>query len=257
VEVYSQQSLEKQGSPTALEFAKSLTISGPTTGESYYFGGPTLVGSVNYNLRGLGADKTLVLLNGRRMNQNTANVPSIALARTEILKDGAAVIYGADATGGVVNFITLDHFVGLEAQGQYKQIKGSKGDYSVGVMGGIGEDRVNLLVSAEYEHRSRLNTLERDFTKASLTPGAGYNPAPWSTLTNLTGWQPRGACPPCPPPRTPASGARRWAASSRTSPPPAARRSAAATTTPSPAPTTTSRTTAWWRTRTPIGSTPS
>ncbi len=117
VEVYSQQSLEKQGSPSALEFAKSLTISGPTTGESYYFGGPALVGSVNYNLRGLGADKTLTLLNGRRMNQNTANIPSIALARTEILKDGAAVIYGADATGGVVNFITRDRFVGLEAQG--------------------------------------------------------------------------------------------------------------------------------------------
>ena len=198
VEVYSQQDLEKQGSPTALEFAKSLTISGPTTGESYYFGGPALVGSVNYNLRGLGADKTLVLLNGRRMNQNTANVPSMALARTEILKDGAAVIYGADATGGVVNFITLDHFTGLQAQAQYKQIDGSHGDYSVGVMAGVGEDRVNLLVSAEYEHRSRLNTLERDFTKPSLTPTTGYNPAPWSTLTNLTGWQPRGALPAVP-----------------------------------------------------------
>ncbi|ADG10990.1 TonB-dependent receptor [Caulobacter segnis] len=198
VEVYSQAELEKQGSPTALEFAKSLTISGPTTGESYYFGGPALVGSVNYNLRGLGADKTLVLLNGRRMNQNTANVPSIALARTEVLKDGAAVIYGADATGGVVNFITRDKFVGLEAQGQYKHIRGSKGDYSVGVMGGVGEDRVNLLVSAEYEHRSRLNTMERDFTKASLNPVTGYNPAPWSTLTNLTGWIPRGALPATP-----------------------------------------------------------
>src|SRR5688572_23921584 len=43
VEVYSQEELEKRGSPTALEFAKSLTISGPTTGESYYFGGPTLI----------------------------------------------------------------------------------------------------------------------------------------------------------------------------------------------------------------------
>jgi iron complex outermembrane receptor protein len=124
VEVYSQQALEKQGSPSALEFAKSLTISGPTTGESYYFGGPALVGSVNYNLRGLGADKTLVLLNGRRMNQNTANVPSMALARTEILKDGAAVIYGADATGGVVNFITLDHFTGLQAQGPVQADRG-------------------------------------------------------------------------------------------------------------------------------------
>lgn len=198
VEVYSQRDLEKQGSPTALEFAKSLTISGPTTGESYYFGGPALVGSVNYNLRGLGADKTLVLLNGRRMNQNTANVPSIALARTEVLKDGAAVIYGADATGGVVNFITLDHYVGLQTQAQYKHIKGSKGDYSIGVMGGIGEDRVNLMVSAEYEHRSRLNTMDRDFAKASLNPTTGYNPAPWSTLTNLAGWLPRGALPATP-----------------------------------------------------------
>ncbi len=198
VEVYSQEQLERQGAPTALEFAKSLTISGPTTGESYYFGGPTLVGSVNYNLRGLGSDKTLVLLNGRRMNQNTANVPSIALARTEILKDGAAVIYGADAIGGVVNFITRERFTGVEAQGQYKYIDGSKGDYSVGVMAGFGEERVNLLVSAEYEHRSRLNTLERGFTRDSLTPKAGYNPAPWSTLTNLTGWQPRGALPAIP-----------------------------------------------------------
>ena len=90
-----------------------------------------LTGSVNYNLRGLGADKTLVLLNGRRMSQNTSNIPSAALARTEILKDGAAVIYGADATGGVVNFITRDDFVGLEVGGQYKMIDGSDGDYSL------------------------------------------------------------------------------------------------------------------------------
>ena len=53
VEVYSQEELEEQGAPTALEFAKSLTISGPTTGEAYYFSGAALTGSVNYNLRGL------------------------------------------------------------------------------------------------------------------------------------------------------------------------------------------------------------
>ena len=64
VEVFSQEELEEQGAPTALEFAKSLTISGPTTGEAYYFSGAALTGSVNYNLRGLGADKTLTLLTG-------------------------------------------------------------------------------------------------------------------------------------------------------------------------------------------------
>ncbi len=198
VEVYTQEDLEAQGSPTALEFAKSLTVSGPTTGESYYFGGPTLIGSVNFNLRGLGADKTLVLLNGRRMNINTANIPFMALARTELLKDGAAVIYGADATGGVVNFITRNRFNGLQAQGQYKYIDGSDGDYSLGLLGGFGEDRVNFLWSVEYEHRSRLGALERDFTYDSINVGAGYNPAPWSTLTNLAGWVPRGALPAVP-----------------------------------------------------------
>src|SRR5262245_60831434 len=59
VEVFSQEELEDRGAPTALEFAKSLTIAGPTSGEAYYFGGPALIGSVNYNLRGIGADKTL------------------------------------------------------------------------------------------------------------------------------------------------------------------------------------------------------
>lgn len=199
VEVYSREELEKQGSPTALEFAKSLTIAGPTTGESYYFGGPALTGSVNYNLRGLGSDKTLILLNGRRVSQNTSNIPSIAVERTEVLKDGAAVIYGADATGGVVNFITRDNFVGLELDAQYKNIADSDGDYSASILGGIGDDRVNFLWSVEYEHRSRLRALDRDFTRDSLDPSrAGYNPAPWSTFTNLAGWVPRGALPAIP-----------------------------------------------------------
>ncbi|HEV7693895.1 MAG TPA: TonB-dependent receptor plug domain-containing protein, partial [Hyphomonadaceae bacterium] len=78
VEVFSQAELEDRGAPTALEFAKSLTIAGPTSGEAYYFGGPALIGSVNYNLRGIGADKTLTLLNGRRMSSNTSNIPFAA-----------------------------------------------------------------------------------------------------------------------------------------------------------------------------------
>ena len=191
VEVFSQEELEEQGAPTALEFAKSLTISGPTTGEAYYFSGAALTGSVNYNLRGLGADKTLTLLNGRRMSANTSNIPSAALARTEVLKDGAAVIYGADATGGVVNFITRDDFVGLEVGGQYKYIDGSDGDYSLSILGGIGDGDVNFLWSAEYEHRSRLESEERDWAAGEY----GVNPAPWSTLTNVASWLPLGARP--------------------------------------------------------------
>ncbi len=199
VEVFSQEELEQRGSPSALEFAKSLTIAGPTSGEAYYFGGPALIGSVNYNLRGIGADKTLTLLNGRRMSSNTSNIPFAAIERVEILKDGAAVIYGADATGGVVNFITRSNFNGLEVNGQYKYIDGSDGDYGLSVLGGFGDSQMNFLWSAEWEHRSKLKSIDRDFTHDSLDPTKpGYNPAPWSTLTNLAGWLPLGPLPATP-----------------------------------------------------------
>src|SRR5262245_45524903 len=139
VEVFSQEDLEKEGAPTALEFVKNLSSSGPTVGEAYYFAGAAGTGNVGFNLRGIGADKTLTLLNGRRTSENASYIPSAALARTEILKDGAAVIYGADATGGVVNFITRDQFTGFEAKANYKYIDGSDGDYGLSVLGGWGE----------------------------------------------------------------------------------------------------------------------
>ena len=201
VEVFTQEELEDRGAPTALEFAKSLTIAGPTTGEAYYFGGPALIGSVNYNIRGIGADKTLTLLNGRRMSSNTSNIPFAALERVEILKDGAAVIYGADATGGVVNFITRDDFEGLQVSAQYKAIDSSDGDYGVSILGGFGDDNMNFLWSAEWEHRSALKAIDRPFTLDSFNPTAGvgkFNPAPWSTLTNLAGWLPLGPMPATP-----------------------------------------------------------
>lgn len=191
VEVYTQEDLKLSGSPSALDFAKSLSISGATSGESYYFGGAGLTGSVSYNLRGIGADKTLSLFNGRRVTQNTSVIPSIALARTEILKDGAAVTYGADATGGVVNFISRDSFDGVEVQSSYKAIDGSDGDYTFGIIGGFGSEQTDVIWAAQWEHRSRLDAKDRSFTDQPY----GVNPAPWSTLTNLAGWLPRGALP--------------------------------------------------------------
>lgn len=145
VESYSQADLALSGSPSALEFAKSLSVSGATTGESYYFGGAAQTGSVQYNLRGIGSDKTLTLFNGRRVTQNTSVIPTIALQRTELLKDGAAVTYGADATGGVVNFIGRDSFEGVEFQGSYKGISDSDGDWNFGVVGGFSGDSTDVV----------------------------------------------------------------------------------------------------------------
>src|SRR5690554_1307816 len=167
VEVYSQEDLKLSGSPSALEFAKSLSVSGATTGESHYFGGAGLTGSVQYNLRGLGSDKTLSLFNGRRVTQNTSVIPSIALARTELLKDGAAVTYGADATGGVVNFISRDSFEGVEIQSSYKAIDGSDGDYTFGIIGGFSGNTTDVVWAAQWEHRSRLDPIDRKIGRAS------------------------------------------------------------------------------------------
>jgi outer membrane receptor protein involved in Fe transport len=194
VEVFSVDELREIGNPTALEFAKTLTSSGPTTGEAYYFGGSGNTGNVGYNLRGIGADKTLTLFNGRRSYENASMFPSAAVQRVEILKDGAAVTYGADATGGVVNFITRNDFEGFELQSSYKAISGSDGEWNMSALGGWDVGDTNFMIAAEWDHRSELDAIERDFTNL---PNA-VNPAPWSTLTNLAGWVPRGSLPATP-----------------------------------------------------------
>lgn len=190
VEVFTMEDLEEQGAPTALEFAKNLTISGPTQGEANFQGG-SAPGAVQFNLRGIGADKTLTLLNGRRVSDVTSFIPNAALARTELLKDGAAVTYGADAIGGVVNFITRDDFVGLDVRASYKFIDGSDGDYGGSILGGIGDGNTNFMWSVEYDHRSELSPDKRDWAVLPFTT----NPAPWSSLSNIGNYTPRGVLP--------------------------------------------------------------
>lgn len=195
VEVFNTAELEELGDPSPLEFVKSLPISGPTTGEAYYFSGSALTNSVQYNLRGIGRERTLTLFNGRRAFQNSVVYPSGAIERIEILKDGAAVTYGADATGGVVNIITKESFEGVEVSGSYKTYDGSEdGEWKVGATAGINTEFANLLFAVEWDHRSELDTSERRFSSLPYH----VNPAPSSNLTNLAGWVPRGARPATP-----------------------------------------------------------
>src|SRR3546814_1024291 len=73
------------------------------------------------NLRGQGSDATLVLLNGRRVATHGLagqvvdlnSIPFAAIDRVEVLRDGASAVYGTDAIGGVINFITRTQFQGL------------------------------------------------------------------------------------------------------------------------------------------------
>src|SRR4029079_7141432 len=81
-------------------------------------------GTTRISIRGLGANRTLTLLNGRRVvsggsGANTSvdlnSIPLAMVERVEVLKDGASAVYGSDAIGGVVNIITRNDFNGTEA----------------------------------------------------------------------------------------------------------------------------------------------
>lgn len=189
VNVITSDDLAKQGSPSMLDLIKSLPNVGPVFGETNQFSaaaqGSTGVG--NINLRGLGAQRTLVLLNGRRVVNSAAGgmpdtnmIPMAAIGRVEVLKDGAAATYGSDAIGGVVNFITRNKFQGLELNADYRYVDGSDGDYDASALYGWRGANGDLLFSAGYQHRSELSTTKRDWANRAYT----VNPSGWSVLGN-------------------------------------------------------------------------
>jgi hypothetical protein len=126
VQTISRAEIEKTGVTTAAELMGrvSANSNGLTDGASINVGGDQR-GFNSANLRGIGTSSTLVLLNGRRMANFASpgddsgvdlnNIPAAALERVEVLLDGASALYGTDAIGGVINFITRKDFQGLEA----------------------------------------------------------------------------------------------------------------------------------------------
>lgn len=198
VQVISEQELQKRGDPSTLELIKSIPAVGATIGETNRLNGQN-AGGYSVNLRGLGADKTLVLLNGRRMPTiqlldggavDASLMPTAAIGRVEVLTDGAAATYGSDAMGGVVNFITKSNFDGLQVDGNYSYIDGSKGDYAVNVAWGSSGEWGNVLLTGGYYHRSELEQEERDWALRPFTldPQNGWSAAgnPGSYLTGAT-----------------------------------------------------------------------
>lgn len=187
VDVIGAEELSKQGNPSTVELIKALPASQGVLGDSNQFDGRAQgsegIGTVN--LRGLGAARTLVLFNGRRMAPSgflygaidTNLLPTGAIGRVEVLKDGAAATYGSEAIGGVVNFISPTNFQGLQVNGDYTYIDGSKGDYSAGVKWGWSGERGSVFLAASYNHRSKLQFLDRDFTSESFAqnPDGGWS----------------------------------------------------------------------------------
>lgn len=123
------------------------------------------------DLRGLGAGSTLTLLNGRRMTAsgNTSNVdvnvlPLGLIERVEVLIDGATAVYGSDAVGGVINFITRKDYEGFDISARYGTVaEGSGEDVAVGAAGGFNWSSGGAFIGADYQERTPLLVAERDF----------------------------------------------------------------------------------------------
>lgn len=187
VDVIGAEELARQGSPSTVDLIKALPASQGVLGDSNQFDGATggTEGIGTVNLRGLGAARTLVLLNGRRLSPSSAlngavdtnSIPVGAIGRIEVLKDGAAATYGSEAIGGVVNFITPTTFDGLSANAYYNYIDGSDGDWGGGLKWGWTSDSANVFLSFNYAHRSELRFLDRDFTNLPYAenPEGGYS----------------------------------------------------------------------------------
>ena len=152
------------------------------------------IGGASYaDLRGLGAGRTLVLVNGKRMVNNPYyggvnvdsavdlnTIPYGAVERIEVLNDGASSIYGADAVAGVINFITRREFQGLTLEGSLSQPTQSGGgqSYQVGATGGIGsltEQGWNLFGSVNFRGQASLSATDRAFSQTAYIPSRGID----------------------------------------------------------------------------------
>jgi iron complex outermembrane receptor protein len=165
---YKASELEAQGLTTMSEIATSL-VTGATNEPVGGGGGGTMI-----NMRGLNTNRTLVLLNGRRLPNEAIGDSSInvdvmplgAIDRVEVLRDGASSIYGTDAIAGVVNFITKRSFSGVKVLvGEVKpERKGGGEQPRFSITGGKGDlqkDGWNVYAAFDTQKRNKLMQKDR------------------------------------------------------------------------------------------------
>ncbi|WP_370334619.1 TonB-dependent receptor domain-containing protein [Parvularcula marina] len=137
-------------------------------------------GAQSVDLRSLGADRTLNLINGRRVAsfadslQNEAAdlsfIPQAMVERIEILRDGASAVYGADAVSGVVNIILKDNFEGFEVSGfAGRSTFDDRDQLQVQAVLGTNFDRGNIVFSAEYNYAELVPQTNRDWAVPTIS----------------------------------------------------------------------------------------
>jgi len=181
VQMISREDIEKMGATTAAELVKNISANtAPLTD------GPSITDSTSgqrgfngANMRGIGVSSTLILLNGRRLANFASpgdnagvdlnNIPAGAIQRVEVLKDGASAIYGTDAIGGVINFITRKDYTGVDLAGSLAGTQhGGAGKKTASISAGAGDlatDRFNVFGVLDVQQLERLRSGQRSFIK--------------------------------------------------------------------------------------------
>ena len=151
-------------------------------------------GTASVSLRGLGANSTLVLLNGRRLTAapfaqggsaatlgtiqfvDLNMIPVDAIARVEVLKDGASAIYGADAVAGVVNFILKDNVQGSTVRAYYGDFPGgiAANTFKGSVYAGATSGKLKVFALANFMHQAKIQYPE--FSQKSISLSTTQNP---------------------------------------------------------------------------------
>ncbi|MEO6362460.1 MAG: TonB-dependent receptor [Caldimonas sp.] len=176
VEIITREQIARTGQPTIADVLRNLpSNTGGSFGES--FSNSFAPGAAGIALRGLGQKTTLVLINGRRVAgygfaQNLQDtfvdlnsIPTSAVERVEILKDGASAIYGSDAIAGVVNVILRKDFRGVEATvgGGYAANNGEYNATLTGGFGDLGANKFNVFGVLDFYHRDLILLSDTSF----------------------------------------------------------------------------------------------
>ena len=193
VQIITRQDIQRLAPQNTEDLLKSISATNSVGAYQASTGsGATTSGSSTVSLRGLGSQRTLVLINGRRISSfggiaslNVGNssvdvnsIPIAAIERIEVLKDGASAVYGSDAVAGVINFILRKDYVGAEAGVQYGQTTHS-GDgraYSLDGLVGFGDlakDRFNATVNASHIKEDAIYGRQRNFANSAVNVSAG------------------------------------------------------------------------------------
>ena len=183
VEVIGRDTIEDLGASTAADIIRNIAVDSGSENNPDSFTAGSTQGTSNVNLRGLGLSSTLVLVDGRRQTiaAGTSNdgavfvdtnmIPMIATERVEILKEGAASIYGSDAVAGVVNFILRRDFEGIEFNlSQQNTDMGDQTDDSMGVIWGTQTGNTNVVMAYSQLDRSPLAGTElSDYSELAVS----------------------------------------------------------------------------------------